>query len=75
MDHFVWFNFGEIFIYTMIRKQCEEKQFRCHGREEHRDNIHDSAQERCYIISGKITRVVKSTMVLLHFKILLVRHY
>ena len=28
----------------MICKQCEEKKCRCHGREEHRDNIHDWAE-------------------------------
>ena len=31
--------------HTMIRKQCEEKKkCRCHGRDEHRDNIHDWAE-------------------------------
>ena len=28
---------------TMIRKQCEKK-IKCHGREEHRDNIHHWAE-------------------------------
>ena len=23
--------------FTMIRKQCEEKKIKCHGREEHRE--------------------------------------
>ena len=31
-------------LFTMIRKQCEEKKCRCHRREEHRDNIHDWAE-------------------------------
>ena len=31
--------------HTMIRKQCEEKKCRCHGREEHRDNIHHWAEK------------------------------
>ena len=28
----------------MIRKQYEEKKIKCHGREEHRDNIHHWAE-------------------------------
>ena len=29
---------------TMIGKLCEEKKIKCHGREEHRDNIHHWAE-------------------------------
>ena len=30
--------------FTMIGKQCEENKIKCHGREEHRDNIHHWAE-------------------------------